>query len=115
MVSWLVWDIASKSSRQIYQAQTGRARLNFAEQLGLGFVSSATTLSVTYPLDMLKTRFQSQGETRRLPEIAREVVRLHGVRSFYVGLSIALVHHSLHDAIQGVLRQMFAIKSAAFY
>lgn len=115
MVSWLVWDIASKSSRQIYQSRTGRGQLNFVEQLGLGFVSSSTTLSVTYPLDMLKTRFQSQGQTRQLREIAREAIRTHGLRSFYLGFSVALVHHSLHDAIQGMLRQMFAIKSAAFY
>jgi hypothetical protein len=58
LVSWLAWDLSSKTTRQWYRAHTGRYELTLPEQLGFGMVTSLCTLPLVQPLDFLKTRMQ---------------------------------------------------------
>lgn len=75
-------------------------RLQAFVKLGLTCSSAIAAEAVTYPVDMLKTRLQLQGElsapgSRRMGAfgLAISVVRREGASAMYAGLSPALVRH----------------------
>jgi len=58
-----------------------------------GSVAGATATAVTYPFDVLRTRFTLQNHPRlynSIPDACRKIYRLEGVRGFYGGVGLTM-------------------------
>jgi solute carrier family 25 thiamine pyrophosphate transporter 19 len=59
-----------------------------------GSIAGATATMVTYPLDLLRTRFAAQGNERVYPSIMyslRHIWKHEGVKGFYRGVGAGVV------------------------
>lgn len=84
-----------------------RTQDSYAVRFVLSGLSAATSESVTFPLDFLKTRLQLQGElvassadNRGLLSIARHILRTEGPLGLYAGWSAAVARHIPYTGIR---------------
>ena len=90
----------------VYQqlASTGsppEAPLAIWRQLMAGGLSGATTLSLTYPLDLLRTRLATNSSGAR-PSIASTILKTYrgeGIKGFYKGYLISVIEITPYHAV----------------
>ena len=87
---------------------SSKAEENFALRLGLTAASAMASESVTFPIDITKTRLQLQGEMgassgapkRGAISMAISIGREEGMTGLYRGLSPALLRHIFYTSIR---------------
>lgn len=78
-------------------------RTSVLERLALTGMAASVAESVTFPVDMTKTRMQLHGERTTSWSMATRIAKDEGVVGFYRGLSPALLRHCVYTSLRIVI------------
>eukprot|EP01084_Bolivina_argentea_P079280 143820_1 len=73
-------------------------RVISSEKQGIaGFLAGFTGIAITYPLDLIKTRFQSSQYNHYTSSLnaIRKITRTHGIRGLFVGVEASIIGSSV--------------------
>jgi solute carrier family 25 phosphate transporter 23/24/25/41 len=79
---------------------TSETKPSFTSLIGVGMLTGVSQISLTYPLDLLKTRYSMAETNGSLGSYTMKMLKTEGIPGFYKGMSVSLLSGSLHVGIQ---------------
>jgi hypothetical protein len=95
LVKFLAYDRLKRARAQ----STGRAKVTLVEKTLLGALASASAQLVTTPLDVIKTRVQTN-ESKDFVSAAKEISEGEGLAAFFSGVTPRLARSVVSGAVQ---------------
>jgi hypothetical protein len=74
--------------------------LTVKQLVPVGLLTGSSLIMLTYPLDLLRTRFAISSSNQSITKYTRNVLSTEGIRGLYKGLPISLLVGSFHIGIQ---------------
>jgi hypothetical protein len=89
------------SLNEFYKKKLGKNTDLFPQQLvPIGLLTGATLISLTYPLDVLRTRFAIAQKNESIIKYSKNVLFNEGMKGFYKGFNVSVISGSLHIGLQ---------------